>query len=893
MSDIAVRSARIAAMAHRCVALCILGCIQWSAPAQDAATFRALMDQGRRFRAVGNLRASSAKYAGAVEAAKSNTELAEALSAHALVLRQVGHDERAEEALRRAVALDTDSPFRSTAMSHLAALLEADDRLDEAVALYRGLAEKLADQPVAMAEALMGAARALCREERYEEADEFLGRLPAEGLQNHQKTQAASLAIEVLIGLDRTEEAHQAIAASAVEPFDRANLFTRLARILLDRARHDQAAKACEAALQAEPGYQLAWRVRYDAASALGKTEELEAELAAELEAEPDNEALIEQVVSIAEWNDDPNRAFETYQRLVQTHPKEPSILERAGSLAASAGKHEEAIGLYERALDIQPGDTSIYYMLGEVHAGRGDTAAAVQAWKKGVQYNLGDLNSAQRLGSLLTQHNLHEEAVAIYREAREASGQPGALAVRMAEALTALGQPEEALAEYISAASTDLDEAEMVASDAVRLAADTDLLPTLAEKARKGIAVTGAPGLALLLAVAEAAQGHDSQAAEGAVAAGLTPQELLTVAEALEFSDHRRAAGEVYAAVANHEATSPGLRLEIGLRAAQMQVSSGRLEDAAELLRRITDGSPEPRSLLGRARFLLADITLSTGGSLSEARTTFRELLAATPDVALKARWRLADCAFASGDLETAAGLYARLRDEAPEPEFPMPPLPPGVVTQVPGLMPPGMFLEEGGRDPRMTPAYAALQIAECAFRGGDMEEAKALFAGVAEQFPQSIHANNAVGRRLFISTHFAQSRPASEAYLQALASSSGEEWEVAIDALRELARQGGGELLADDAAFLIGQALRAHGRLEEATAAFRSLREAHPDSLLIPEALLNAAQLAHLAGDDDGAMEDLQAILQNFPTGPMAKTAALWLEDLRQGRPLATALK
>jgi TolA-binding protein len=196
-------------------------------------------------------------------------------------------------------------------------------------------------------------------------------------------------------------------------------------------------------------------------------------------------------------------------------------------------------------------------------------------------------------------------------------------------------------------------------------------------------------------------------------------------------------------------------------------------------------------------------------------------------------------------------------------------------------------MSEEVEASDPRQTPAYAALQVAECALRRGEFDRAKALFSGVAERFPESLQANDAVERRLFLATHFAEPRPVAEAYLRALNAGGAEQREAALAQLHEIAAMGATEPLSDDAALLAASLLEASGRTGEAAAAYRALPEAFPDSLLAPETLLHAARLARSLGETAQAEEDLRTLLRNHPASPMAKVAALWLDDLQQGRP------
>jgi TolA-binding protein len=426
-----------------------------------------------------------------------------------------------------------------------------------------------------------------------------------------------------------------------------------------------------------------------------------------------------------------------------------------------------------------------------------------------------------------------------------------------------------------------------------VKLARETDLLPKLAELTEAALQQAPAPGLALLLTLTQAAQGDASSAVKRAVELGLSPRNLLLIGEALETEGNREAADQVYAAVAEYPDASPGLRLELAARVAEGRIAAGHQEEARALLQSALGAGDGPPELVDRAAFMLADLDLAAGQDLAGAKEVFSRLAQRghQPDLARRARWRLADVAFAQGDFAEAERSYRDLA-AAPAPELPLPPAPPGfsLLPSRPSVA--ALILGDvaSASDPRTTPAYAASQTAECAFRQGNLDRAKALFAEVAEKYPDSVYANDAVERRLFISTHFTNPRPATEAYLAALTQSRTDQWEAGLERLHEIAEAGLTEPLADDAALLAASILEAHGRLAEAAAAYRALPDTFPGSLLAPEALLCAARLARNSGDDAQAKEDLGKLLQNSPTAPMAKIAALWLDDLEHGRPWPT---
>ncbi|MGQ9731649.1 MAG: tetratricopeptide repeat protein [Candidatus Zipacnadales bacterium] len=868
---------------------CLVVC-SWPpfAAPQDAVTFHQLMREGHRFQANGNLRAASARFNSARQLARSEEELAEALVARAGVQAQLGHKDEAEEDLRHAIALKSAGVPRGLALRQLILLLDEEGRLDEAVALCRQVVDTLRDLPNEGAEVLIEAGRLLASKGRHEEVLGLVDQIPIDMLPADLRPQFQTLRIELLLGISDADGAQKAIEEAVMEPPEKADLYVRLARTFLARKRLQEAAQACQTALRLEPENLAAWRAQYDIALERGVVSDLRAELWARLEAAPQDETLIQRLVSLTEWDPNIGESLNTLRRLVNLRPRDVTLLERAGTIAMDAGRSEEALEFYEAALKLAPHDTGLHYMTGRAYAKLGQAERALELLKRGAGYQVGNTESTRRLGMMLIRDGLYEEAIRVYGELRQALGDPNALAYEMAEALAPL-QPELALAEYVRAASNSLEEVEVVAPEALSLARNSGLLSRLEELTETAIKDGDTPSLLLLLATVQAARGSGEEAIARLVAAGLTADELLRVGETLEFTGNPSHAARIYEAGVRQSGTAMGLQLELAIRAAQSYLSAGQAREAEAVLRVAVAQASGPPELRERACFLLADLSLTLGGDIEAARATFAELSrqASQTDITVKAKWRLADCAFLAGDYDQATELYTALALAPPTVDFRMPPLPPGFPRNSTPVLPPQLTLEEIPHiDPRMSPAYAHFQIAECAFRMGDLEQAKALFAKVAEQYPDSVFANDSVERCLFISTHFTEQRPACEAYLTALRTGTTSKWEEAIQQLRGIIDQGAIEPLADDAAFLIAALLEAHGQDAQAATAFRELSETFPDSLLAPEALLNAARLARSVGDDLQAEKDLLHLLANSPQAPMAKTAALWLDDLQHGR-------
>lgn len=853
-------------------------------------TFRQLIRDGQRLSSAGNLRGASAKYAAAAKAATNDQELAEALTMHAVVQRNLGRIDQAEEDLRQAVALPHAGAFRRSAMFQLASLLEEQGRFDETIRLYRNIAAGFREHPEEAAEALLAAARLLIEKGQVRQAREVLGELPTDRLPQHLKSEAAALRLEADLGAGDVAGATRAINEAAVAGTQLSQLYVRLSRVLLGQGRLDEAARAAQSAIEADPGNSAAWRIQYETALADGTADALRADVEAKLLADPSNQLLVQQLASYAEWDPDPRRGLSILRSLTELYPQDANLLGRAGACAAQAGEMETALTFYRAALAVEPQDFGLYYRVGEVLAKMGKRKEAAEAFKRGTHHRPGDIESTRQLGTILLRAGLHDEAVAEYQDLRRLAGDDAALAFEMAEAL-AFVRPEDALAEYVRAASVRLDDADVAASEAIELARNTALLPRLAELAYQAGVEERSPGAIFLFAATQAAQGQGTAAVAEAVRMGLSTDGLLLLGERLESEGEKEAAATAYAAVAERDGVASRLRIETGVRAAEIFIAAGRTESARRVLHTLKGIEAGPSPLADRAAFLLADLDLAAGHELSTVEATLVSLTreSADPDLRWRARWRLADVLFARGEFAEAQDRYAELAGEVPPDVVTLPPLPPALSGLQLRLPLSTVVLNEPPpqQDPRTGPAYAAFQIAECAFRRGEFERAEALFGQVAETYPDSLYANDALERRLFITTHFSSPRPTTQAYLEAMIEGTRGGWEAALEKLRWIAASGGGEPLADDALMLCGALLEVHDRAEEAAREYRTLLDRFPDSLLAPEALLRAARLAHATGNDGQAREDLATLLKHYPHGPMAKTAALWLDDLDHNRP------
>jgi TolA-binding protein len=103
-------------------------------------------------------------------------------------------------------------------------------------------------------------------------------------------------------------------------------------------------------------------------------------------------------------------------------------------------------------------------------------------------------------------------------------------------------------------------------------------------------------------------------------------------------------------------------------------------------------------------------------------------------------------------------------------------------------------------------------------------------------------------------------------------------------VQYMDELLSEMGTHPLADDARFLLAQALRESGRHEDAFSAFSELPLIHPDSPLADRSLFQAAAIQEMElNDREGALTTYTQILTNYPGSLLIPEIRLRIRALR----------
>lgn len=789
----------------------------------------------------------------------------------------------AADAFERVLAVMPPTAWHPTACERAARMHQRTGKLDRALAAYERLAALPDMPPETVQQALAGQMRMLLQMRDADRAAAVARRLLDEYPDGPHAAHAASALAEVHVQRGEYEAAAGVARAEARRPGGDAGLLLRIAGRMAEARALDEALHLLDLHARLRPEDTSGLQLIHDIHRLRGTLDLYEQQLLARARDDPDRPAALERLADLYAREQTPDKELAVLEQLIEARPGDPQAHVRAARAAARAGHAARAVDHYTRALEIRPDDGAYLAELGDLHARLGDRERALIAWKAATRYDPRDPDAARALGRTLYAHGYYHDAVKVYLDARDAAGDPSALAVELGETYEALLFLDRAVAEYLAALRSGVG-AGRHAERRLQLLATDDLaredLIAAIERARQE---RGAPDPALVIlgfAYLKAGELEKAQAAFATVTdAGRRSGTLVEIAVSLEQTGDRDGAAAVYEA-----ALAGGLPGELGawaaLRLAVLYEGRGDWRRARHALEEVL-AADLPEQAAQQVRLALADILVRRAGEHRRAAELYEHVADRPGDeeAARLARWGLADCAFAAGDYERAQAEYLRLVALEGPAEDP-PPAPFGAF--------PGQrvhFLMPGAApSPRpIGPVYAAYQLAEIAFRSGRFPRARRDFERLAREHPHSTHANDALERALLIATRFTGSSPAERRYVEALKLLDRGEPDEARRILARIFALGPDEPLADAAAFLHADASARFGDAAQAADEYERISREFPDSPLAPEALLRAARLrARLPDQRDAALALYRRVMSQHPDSPEAGEAEVGVGDL-----------
>ncbi len=843
--------------------------------AQDVgADFNALLSAADGLARTGQVEAAERAYEQAIATATSDEECAQALWLLANGRRGRGDTAGAVEALARVLDLEGGGAWLTPCLTQLANLASRCGRPDLARAANERLVEAFGPTSAPAAPAMLALARIESDEGDLDAAIARLELMLGTGLHTAAHAQARELLVGCLLARDERDRA-LATARAAPEENRRARLLMRIALRARDGGDLDVADAIAREVLALVPDHPQAVELVHAFAVERGAVDQLIAELRVRA-AGDDPEPALRTLAQIATLEGDARAALDAWERLLVLHLDDPEAHRTVGRLALDAGDLDRAEIACRRALELAPESQPAAEALAEVLVRRGRTDEAVTALKRALGYDPADITTVRSLGYALARYSLHHEAVAAYREARAALGDDHALAWEMARAQMALLDYPAAARELLAALGEEGVSARMIGHELERLVSDEiagqEVLAVIAEQPLADLTDAGR----VALGRAWLAAGDTPRALELLGATEFAAQEVAEIARESELRGEPEVAADLYIFALERGLPDPEAG-KVAMSLARLEAARGRWRDALDAL----DLAPiddDPAVLVLRIELLLEHAHRPEQAGLALQR--LEALVGEDRAWAGPARRAHAEWLFAMGRLDEAeeafTGLLAGGDERAPSSIEP-PPFPPSMMAP-PGMVPQPVFVFTGGGE-----TLAALRLGEIALRHGDLELAEQRLRSVAERWPDSDEANDALAWLSFIRENLDGEGRAESDYLRALMLLDRGALDEAEGLLREIVGTRD-EPLADDALMLLARARCDAGDAAGAVETWLRVVERFGDGLLAPEALLRAARALRDELDDPAsAAEALRRIVEDYADSAAAQQARDELELLR----------
>jgi len=891
----------------------VLACLLASAALaqDDAASYGALLatalEQGR----AGDMTEAIANFERALAIAADDDQRARALLMLATAHRDVDDDTAALATLGRALELTEPAPWVVRCLQELATLAGRRDRPDLARLAAERTVTLLGPQAPEAAAAVLTLAQA---ERAAGDLDGAIARLRAlltAGDPTAVHVQAREALVQSLCAAGRRDEA-LVVARAATHDSRRVRLLLLVAWAARGAEDLETVDALAREVLALMPDHPQAMELRYEAAARRDAVPALVAELQARVEGD-DPEPALRFLARIAGWEHDDAALVAAWERLAQLRPDDADVHATLGQLAVEAGDLDRAEPALRRALELAPGHGEAARALGELLVHRGRTDEAVALLRRATGYDPRNLAAVRSLGQELSGWSLHHEAVRVYEEARQATGEEHALAWEMARALIARLEYEPAAGELLAALDASELPPRIIGRELERLATDEIAGPAVLAAMDAHAAGQLSDAARVGLARAYLAVGRRDQALGLLRSVTDAGAEIAQIARETEFRGEADAAADLYA-VALAAGVPSEERARLARELARLEAQRGRWREALAALDAEAAGD-DPEALMLRAELLLTHARRPDEAMAALDRLT--ALLGESGPMAGPLRRMRAEARFRQGRLDEAEAAFVELLAAARAPShaqqlspFPpgfgtpidqppsppgfarpgdLPPLPPGFGLITPGAPPsgfdtlPGVVDEDLGAAPLGEPALPALRLGEIALRRGDRQQAEERLRMLAHAWPDSDKANDALGWLAFLRDNADASERAWEGYLRALILLDRGETDAAEELLREIAATRG-EALADDALILRAETAAWTGDAGSAADLYLKVVERFPEGLRTPDALLRAGRVLRDDLDDPArAAEVLKQVVDAYPASAAARQARSELELLR----------
>lgn len=334
--------------------------------------------------------------------------------------------------------------------------------------------------------------------------------------------------------------------------------------------------------------------------------------------------------------------------------PEQYTAISKLGDLSLAEGDFAAARAYFERALGVAPQDRLPHQRLGYLDAMEGRRESAIRHYEAGLRGASPEYLGIKRdLAVLYNQRGDHDRALALLAPFADSSPPAPGVAVIMAEALTAAGEPDEAAALLRRAASSDFAAAIALAK---RRASGGDLAAAEATLAEALSAMPERTELAFELGALRGLR-RDYQGAAAAFSHGLrsAPNNPALLRGAMRAQERL---GNVDAALALGERLGAGAQPGDVFLLADLRIRAGRLDAAEADYRRLLAMDARNVPALNNLAMLLLG-----RGEADEAVDLARRAVEAAPRLAT-AHDTLGRALSRQGDAAGAAAAFARAEE-------------------------------------------------------------------------------------------------------------------------------------------------------------------------------------------------------------------------------------
>ncbi len=129
------------------------------------------------------------------------------------------------------------------------------------------------------------------------------------------------------------------------------------------------------------------------------------------------------------EWE----RALPLYESLHRSDPQNYVFFDGLRRTYTYLKMYDKAVELVERRMQSHPGDPVLQAMLGSLYYQSGDSARANELWHNVIAADSRNVNVYRLVASQMIEHRLYDQAIALYKRSRDATGDQRAFAEELA----------------------------------------------------------------------------------------------------------------------------------------------------------------------------------------------------------------------------------------------------------------------------------------------------------------------------------------------------------------------------------------------------------------------------------------------------------------------------